>query len=172
MLAELTESTTLELHGVELHREAWDLRKLVADVVGCLDEDRARRITITTDKASRYTVLADGPRLERVINNLLTNALKYSAENAPVLIRIAQTDSGIELDIVDRGIGIAPESIKRLFDRYYRTPGGKARASGLGLGLYIARLIVEAHGGRIGVHSVVGEGSTFRLNLPPCPAAA
>ena len=172
MLAELTESTSLELQGVELNRKACDLRKLVADVVGCLDEVRAGRITIMADRASPYVVLADEPRLGRVITNLLTNALKYSAENAPVLIRIGQKDGGIQLDIIDRGIGIAPESIKQLFDRYYRTAGGKARASGLGLGLYIARLIVEAHGGRIGVHSEVGEGSTFRLNLPSYPAAA
>lgn len=172
MIAELTESTSLELHGVELRREACDLRKLVADVVGCLDEVCARRITITAEAASPHVVLADAPQLERVITNLLTNALKYSAESAPVLIRLEQKEGGVQLDIVDRGIGIAPESIKRLFDRYYRTPGGKALASGLGLGLYIARLIVEAHGGRIGVHSEVGQGSTFRLNLPSCPATA
>ena len=172
MIAELTESTSLELHGVELDRKACDLRKLVADVVGRLDEGGARRITITAEAASPHVVLADAPRLERVITNLLTNALKYSAENAPVLIRLEQTEGGVQLDIVDRGIGITPESIKRLFDRYYRTRGGKARASGLGLGLYIARLIVEAHGGHIGVHSKVGEGSTFRLNLPSCPAVA
>ena len=72
--------------------------------------------------------------------------------------------------MIDRGIGIAPESVKMLFDRYYRTTAGKARASGLGLGLYIARLIVEAHGGRIDVSSEVGKGSTFRVTLRRCTA--
>ena len=68
--------------------------------------------------------------------------------------------------MIDHGIGIPPESVKRLFERYYRTNVGKARAEGLGLGLYIARMIVEAHGGRIDVSSEVGKGSTFTLSLP------
>jgi len=68
--------------------------------------------------------------------------------------------------VVDRGIGIPPESVTMLFERYYRTKAGEARASGLGLGLYIARLIAEAHSGRIAVTSEVGRGSTFTLALP------
>jgi len=85
--------------------------------------------------------------------------------SAPLSVRLARTASDVSLEVVDRGIGIAPESVNRLFERYYRAPGGNARASGLGLGLYIARLIIEAHGGRIDVSSEVGKGSTFRLIL-------
>jgi len=110
-------------------------------------------------------------RLERVVANFVTNALKYSAEDAPVSVRLARRGSDVSLEVIDRGIGIAPESVNRLFERYYRAPGGKARASGLGLGLYIARLIVEAHGGRIDVSSEVGKGSTFRLILRSHTAA-
>ena len=166
MLEELTEATTLESHGVALRRVACDLRELVAGAVDGMGEAGARRITIDADDASRFVVLGDPSRLERVVGNLLTNALKYSAEDAPVSARLARKGSEIELQVIDRGIGIAPESIKMLFDRYYRTAGGKTRASGLGLGLYIARLIVEGHGGRIDVSSEVGKGSTFRLTLP------
>ena len=165
MLEELTEATTLESHGVALKRVACDLRELVAGVVDGLG-DGARRITIDADDGSPYVVLADASRLDRVLANLLTNALKYSAEDAPVCARFARRGSEIDLDVIDRGIGIAPESVKMLFDRYYRTAGGKARAAGLGLGLYIARLLVEAHGGRIDVSSEVGNGSTFRVTLP------
>ena len=165
MLEELTEATSLESRGIELRRAECDLRRLVAGVVDCLDAPRAERITIEAD-ALPYVVLADASRLERVVTNLLTNALKYSAEDAPVIARLARKESYVELDVIDRGIGIAPESLKMLFDRYYRTTAGKARASGLGLVLYIARLIIEAHGGRIDVSSMVGEGSTFRLTLP------
>ena len=125
-----------------------------------------RRIALETDGSSSYVVLADAPLLERVVANLLTNALKYSAEDAPVTARLARKESAVELDVIDHGIGIAPESVKMLFDRYYRTTEGEARAKGLGLGLYIARLIVEAHGGRIDVSSELGKGSTFRLILP------
>jgi len=166
MIEELTEATTLEAGGVTLHREACDLRELVVAVVGRLDEARACRITIEAEGASPYLAVGDASRLERVIANLLTNALKYSADDAPVTVRLTRRTGSIELDVIDRGIGIAPESLKLLFERYFRTAAGKAHASGLGLGLYIARLITEAHGGRIEVSSEVGKGSTFRLVLP------
>jgi PAS domain S-box-containing protein len=147
MIEELTEATSLESPGVALRLEACDLRDIVANAVDGMDDARARRVAIEAgfDQASVYVVFGDPQRLERVVTNLITNALKYSVESSFV---------------------IEPESMKMLFDRYYRTTGGKARASGQGLGLYIARLIVEAHGGRIDVSSEVGKGSTFRLILP------
>jgi PAS domain S-box-containing protein len=172
MLEELAEATTLESNGDALQRVACDLRALVAGVVDGMDDVGARRITIDADDGSPYVVLADVSRLGRVLANLLTNALKYSAEDAAVSARFARKGSDIELEVIDRGIGIAPESVKMLFDRYYRTTAGKARATGLGLGLYIARLIVEAHGGRIDVSSEVGKGSTFRMTLPAHVASA
>jgi PAS domain S-box-containing protein len=171
MLEELTQAAGLESQGVPLLREACDLRNLVANVVDSLDDAGARRIMIAADDASSCLVLADASQLERVVANLFTNALKYSAEDAPVSVRLAREGSDVVLEVIDRGIGIAPESVKRLFERYYRAPGGKARASGLGLGLYIARLIVEAHGGRIYVTSEVGKGSTFKMILPSHAAA-
>jgi len=166
MLEEITESTSLESEGVAPRRVACDMRNVVDNVVDSMDDARARRVTVETDDAPLYVVHADAARLERVVANLVTNALKYSAEDAPVSVRLARKESDVVLEVIDRGIGIAPESVKRLFERYYRAPGGKARASGLGLGLYIARLIVEAHGGRIDVSSEVGKGSTFKLILP------
>jgi PAS domain S-box-containing protein len=173
MLDELSESTSLELHGVALKREECDLTALVSEVVGRLDDTSAARVKITSDGTSRpFLVLADAAQIGRVVTNLLTNALKYSAEDAPVLVRLTRTEDRVDLEVIDRGIGIAPESLKRLFDRYYRAAGGRARASGLGLGLYIVRLIAEAQGGRIGVCSEVGKGSTFRLSLPSLAAAA
>jgi PAS domain S-box-containing protein len=166
LIEELTESTSFELQGVQLRRQVCDLGLLVSRVVERLDDTRARRIAIEANAATSYPVLVDEARFDRVISNLLTNALKYSPEDAPVTVRLGQKEGVVELDVIDRGIGIAPEALKRVFDRYYRTSGGKASASGLGLGLYIVRQIVEAHGGRIAVRSEVGKGSTFRLSLP------
>ena len=166
MLEELTESTSLESEGVALRRVVCDMRNVVDNVVDSMDDARARRVTVETEDAPLNVVHADASLLERVVANLVTNALKYSAEDAPVSVRLARKESDVVLEVIDRGIGIAPESVNRLFERYYRAPGGKARASGLGLGLYIARLIAEAHGGRIDVSSEVGKGSTFKLILP------
>ncbi len=166
MIGDLTETTSLESQGVALDRVGCDLRALIGGVVDRLDDARARRVTIETDDASpAYVVLGDASRLERVVTNLLTNALKYSGEEAPVTARLSRKGTTVEFAVVDRGIGIEPDSVKRLFERYYRTPAGKVRASGLGLGLYITRLVVEAHGGRVDVSSELGKGSTFTGDL-------
>jgi signal transduction histidine kinase len=173
MVDDLTETTSLESQGVALDRVGCDLRALIGGVVDRLDDARARRVTIETDDASpAYVVLGDASRLERVVANLLTNALKYSGEEAPVTARLSRKGTTVELAVVDRGIGIEPENVKRLFERYYRTPAGKLHASGLGLGLYITRLVVEAHGGRIDVSSELGKGSAFTVTLPSPAASA
>jgi signal transduction histidine kinase len=164
MLDELKEVTSLEVQGVTSLCVPCDLRQLVSNVLDSIDDGSEGRITIETDGASPYLVLGEASQLERVIANLVTNALKYSAER--VTLRLARNENVIELHVDDRGIGIAPDSVTSLFERYYRTPAGRARASGLGLGLYIARLIVELHDGRISVCSEVGKGSSFKLVLP------
>ena len=166
MLDELTDAMKLASRGVELCCAPCDLRALVAGVVDSLDDARAQRISVETDAASPYIALGDASRLERVIANLLTNALKYSADDAPVIARLAHEGGSVAIEVVDRGIGIAPESVQLLFGRYYRTTAGKAHTSGLGLGLYISRLIVEAHGGKVAVSSEVDKGSTFKVTLP------
>lgn len=143
-----------------------DLRDIVAGAVDSLPDASVQRLTIEVDARSSHVVLAEASRLERVVTNLLTNALKYSAATAPVKVRLSGDGRLVELEVVDRGIGIPPESLKRLFERYYRAAGGKASAGGLGLGLYIARLIVEAHSGQLSVASELGRGSTFKLELP------
>ncbi len=165
MLDELTEATSLEARGVTLRREPCELHALALGIVEGLANGLASRVTVESDGAS-FGVLGDPGRLERVIANLLTNALKYSAADAPVKVRLARRDGFVELAVTDQGIGIAPEHQHNLFERFYRTAAGRARASGLGLGLYIARLIIEAHGGRIDVSSQLGAGSTFKVTLP------
>jgi len=166
MLEELTESTKLESNQIVLRLAACELRGAVDRVVDSIDDSGGRRMSVASDDTPPYVVQADAPQLERAIANLITNALKYSAKSASVSIRLAHEGGNVVLEVTDRGIGIVPESVSRLFEQYYRTEGGKASAGGLGLGLYIARMIVEAHGGRIDVVSELGRGSTFRLTLP------
>jgi signal transduction histidine kinase len=110
-------------------------------------------------------VLADPARVERVVVNLLSNALKFSPPDAPVIVRLAQTDGRALVSVIDRGVGIPKEQQEHLFERYYRTETGQKR-EGLGWGLYITRLIVEAHGGQVCVESEPGKGSTFYFTLP------
>jgi signal transduction histidine kinase len=165
MLQELREATSLEAQHVPLKRVDCNMRKVVEDVVDSIDDAQTRRITIEADDDAPCVVLGDVARLERVVANLVTNALKYSADR-PVSIRLARAGAFVEVDVIDRGIGIAPENVSKLFERYYRTTASRMRAEGLGLGLYIANMIVQLHGGRIEVASEVGKGSVFRLVLP------
>jgi signal transduction histidine kinase len=112
--------------------------------------------------------LADPDRLERIVVNLLTNALKYSPPGTEVTISVEEGEGGPALAVRDRGPGIAPADLPHLFERFFRGDRG-CGGPGLGLGLFISRRLVEAHGGRIGVESRPGEGSTFRVELPPAP---
>jgi signal transduction histidine kinase len=112
----------------------------------------------------------DRHRLEQVFINLLTNALKYG-EGKPVEVRLSAKGDKAVLEVEDHGVGIAPEDQRRIFDRFERLEATR-HVSGLGLGLYIVREIVRAHGGDITVRSAVGEGSTFVVTLPLQPPAS
>ena len=108
---------------------------------------------------------ADHHRLERIMTNLLSNALKYSDPGTAVQVHAHQQDGEVIIALTDQGQGIPPEEIPHLFDQFYRANTTR-KVEGLGLGLYITRMLVEAHGGRIGVESEVGMGSTFTFTLP------
>ena len=113
-------------------------------------------------------LLADPDALDRVLQNLLSNAVKYSPKGGDVTVRArAGAAGGVELDVEDEGVGIAAEALPRVFDRYVRIANPEtATVRGLGLGLSLARALVEAHGGRIEVTSEPGKGSCFRVFLP------
>ena len=111
------------------------------------------------------TVRADDTRLERILLNLLSNAQKYAAPSTPIRVHVQQTDDELTIAVIDQGQGIHPDDLPHLFERFYRARGER-RAEGIGLGLYISRLLVEAHGGHIRVESELGKGSTFTFTLP------
>jgi len=113
-------------------------------------------------------VSADTSRLRQVIENLLSNALKVQPEHQPVLMSLETDDSSAILKISDRGPGIAPDVLPNLFQRFSAGAG----SVGLGLGLYLARGIAEAHSGSLGVESHFGQGACFTVRLPLEPVAA
>jgi signal transduction histidine kinase len=110
-------------------------------------------------------------RLGQVVDNLLGNAAKYSPDETEIELSVRAEDEQIVLAVRDQGVGIAPEHVPHLFDRFYRAPGPHtAEQSGLGLGLSIVRDLVVAHGGRIAVESEgEGKGSAFLVRLPVAP---
>jgi signal transduction histidine kinase len=106
----------------------------------------------------------DRIRMEQVITNLLTNAIRYGG-GQPIAVRVAEAGERVRLEVIDRGVGIAPENHERIFERFERVVN-PSEASGLGLGLFIARQIVRAHGGDVRVESQLGHGSNFIVEIP------
>jgi signal transduction histidine kinase len=175
MIDELLEGTRLESGRVELNRAPVELQRLLAEV---LERDvppsERERFQLECPTAPR-PVLADAARLTRVVVNLLTNALKYSSPGSLVEVRLVDEDARVVVTVKDSGPGLRPEEATHLFQKYYRTRSTARKSEGLGLGLYISRLIVEAHGGRIWVESTPGQGAAFSFSLPrepPGPPAA
>jgi len=142
-----------------------DLADLARDVAGRLAGDAAVAGSEVVVEASAPVVGRwDRIRVEQVATNLLSNAIKYGG-GKPVVVRV-EADAGLaRLTVIDRGMGIAPAEQGRIFERFERTEGARGHG-GFGLGLWIARALVEAHGGSISVESDAGAGAAFRVQLP------
>ncbi len=165
MIQDLVDMARLEAGHLTLNRVSINLSSYLADLkVRLADDLDMKRINIQVS-ANLPSVSADHNRLERIFTNLLSNALKYSPPDSEVTVTARQLDGQMEISVIDRGVGIDPEDIHHMFQRYYRAKGAR-KTEGLGLGLYITRMLVEAHGGRIWVESELGVGSTFSFTLP------
>lgn len=114
----------------------------------------------------------DAARIEQVLNNLVSNAIKYSPGGGEVRLRVGREAGWIVFAVRDAGVGISIEEQRRLFEPFRRTGALKSAVPGVGLGLFVVRRIVEAHGGKIDVKSAPGKGSTFEVRLPDAPAGA
>lgn len=166
MIQDLLDATLLEAGQLRMDRRPLDLSRVVREMIerqrGALDVDRVR---ISVGSPPPGPVHADPERLERIVVNLVSNALKYSPPESQVAVEIAPAEGGGTITVADRGVGISPEDFPHLFERFFRARGTR-RPEGIGLGLYISRLLVEAHGGRIDVQTQLGQGTTLRVFLP------
>ena len=171
MIQDLVDAARMESAQLKLNLKPIDLPGFVLDLLERLAPTLERSRVRLQAPESLPPVLADPNRLERILTNLLTNALKYSRPGSQVVVSFTQRDGEIVTAVADQGPGIPPEDLPQLFQRYRRARGAKAEAEreGLGLGLYITRRLVEAHGGRIWAESQVGVGSTFSFSLPIAP---
>jgi signal transduction histidine kinase len=113
----------------------------------------------------------DRDRLEQVLNNLLSNAVKYSPNGGEITVSVSHDTRWVTIGVRDQGMGIDEEHQRSLFERFYRAGAEQTDIQGLGLGLYVTRRIVDAHGGEITVTSTPGEGSEFTVRLPLAPVA-
>jgi two-component system phosphate regulon sensor histidine kinase PhoR len=128
---------------------------------------REKRVEIELTEEPVPPVQGDAGNLERLLLNLLDNAIKYNRPDGKITVRVGRCGAEAFLEVIDSGIGIPAESIPRIFERFYRVDKGRAREEGgTGLGLAIVKHIAQAHGGQVDVESRIGRGSTFRVRLP------
>jgi two-component system phosphate regulon sensor histidine kinase PhoR len=168
LLSDLIEISRIESGDMKMSFRFFDAGEFIRAVAAEMEPIAARRgIGIAVDVAGgTKQVYGDRDRLKQVLLNLIDNAVKYNREGGGVRVRLAPSGNAVRIAVEDDGVGISPEHIDRIFERFYRVDKERSRdAGGTGLGLAIVKHIVEAHGGSITVESVPGKGTTFSFLL-------
>jgi PAS domain S-box-containing protein len=165
LIGDLLDISKIEAGKLQFNFDTFDLRKLVIDVLDTFPYTNKSHRIILEDIEEEFIILADKQRIEQVIINLLTNAIKYSPKADQVLVGIQRADGEVIVKIKDHGIGLKPADINKIFTRFYRADG-IGSVSGLGIGLHLTKEIIDRHEGKIGVVSEFGKGSEFFFSLP------
>lgn len=161
----------IEARKLDLHRKEVDIHPILERVVTSLKARTEIHRFLLPQKNNLPPVWGDPDRIEQILFNLLDNAIKYSPQGGDIQVDAEAGDGVLTVSISDSGVGIPEREKERIFQKFHRLDTRDARESyGSGLGLYITRGLVEAHGGRIWVESKVGRGSTFRFTLPLAPS--
>ncbi|HOI11113.1 MAG TPA: HAMP domain-containing sensor histidine kinase, partial [Myxococcota bacterium] len=152
----------------ERRPEPVDLARIVDRVRERVQPDvEAKGLALTLDLASEPLVVSANPDdVERLVGNLLENAVKYTPGGGAVRVTLARDGDQARMDFADTGIGIAPDALPHVFDEFYRAGNAKQQSEGTGLGLTLVRRIVDLLHGTIAVESTLGQGTTFTLRLP------
>jgi signal transduction histidine kinase len=173
IIANLLDLAALDSGHAQIHRNPTDLSDVVETGVRAAIERAGVDVpSVTAEITAGARVPGDAPRLRQVVDNLLSNALKYTPADGPVVVRLRADDANATLDVADTGMGIPVAERTNLFRRFFRGRAAKsASIPGSGLGLAISRAIVEAHDGTLELVDRPGPGTTFRLTLPVAPSA-
>ena len=169
LVNDLLDVSRLEAGRFELELEEVELDGLIRETLESLQHQaEQKKIPLTYSGAERpLRFRADRRRLQQVLTNLVTNAIKFSEDHCPIRVTSDLVEDLVTVKVIDQGPGIPAEDIPHLFNMFYQVNGSHKRAGGgVGLGLHIAKKIVESHGGQIGVESELGMGSTFFFVLP------
>ena len=151
---------------LELQKKPALIRKTIANVIEHYQRNAPQHVfSLRTDSALPETVVVDEVRIVQVLDNLLSNAVKYSPNGGLIELGVTAEDGKLHFSVVDRGIGMSEIELERVFDKYYRANPKKPSIQGLGLGMSIARDIVQAHGGEIKVNSTPGEGTRVSFTV-------
>lgn len=166
LITDLLDVSKIEAGQLQLNEKEVDVDILVDE---CISEATMNSFTHKIRREGellKKVVIGDKDRLEQVINNFISNAIKYSPGADEIIVSARDSDKGIVVTVTDFGIGIPASEQEKVFERFYRASEINAVISGFGLGLYICSQIIKRHGGKIGVNSVEGKGSSFYFYLP------
>jgi len=168
MVNDFLEWARLEAGRLRLKSEAVDMRQVLQDTVLIIKPQAEERGIVVEEMVPEgdMVVAGDGDRLKQVLLNLASNGVKYNRDKGRLDFIVKREDGSVSIAVRDTGVGIPEESLGKLFERFYRVPGTENIVRGTGLGLVIAKSLVEAHGGKMEVASTVGVGTTFTITLP------
>jgi signal transduction histidine kinase len=167
MASNLLEMVKLQASEMQLHREELDLEQLVTDFIEpfCYQAEATEK-KLVYDVQPGVKLFADRQLITELLAILLENALKYTEEGGLIRVQTRATDNKVTLIVADSGIGISEEAMAKIFTRFYREERQQSKADGSGLGLYIASLIAQCHGGKITAEHNKPKGSVFTVTLP------
>ena len=175
LIDDLFDLSQMDAGSVQLHLASSSLADLISDTIAAMApqaHSRGLRLEGAADE-SLSPIEMDSPRVQRVLGNLVQNAIRHTPPDGTIFVKALDAESEVEVHVQDTGEGIPQTELNRIFERSYRLDQSRTRESGgAGLGLTIAKGIVEAHGGRIWARSVFGRGSTFTFTLPKHVEAA
>lgn len=171
MINSLLDIARLEQGGLQLDVAPLDLSDLARRVVEEIQPTAERHTLLFETRAAPLMIVGDALRLEQVLQNLVSNALKYSPAGGAVRVTVEQRDGLARVSVADEGIGIPADALPNLFQRFFRAGNAESQTiGGMGLGLYVVKEIVSLHGGTVAVESSEGRGSTFSICLPLPPS--
>ncbi|MFA7187686.1 MAG: PAS domain-containing sensor histidine kinase [Dehalococcoides mccartyi] len=173
-LDELLDMAQCEVRDPKLNKSRFNIKEMLEHIISIQQEIcNTNHIVFNIVIAPEVTfIIADEDRLKQILDNLIDNAIKYSADSGIISINISHDQNNVLFSISDSGIGIEPGEIKNIFNPYYRVENRQRKLQGLGLGLSIVRTYVKLHGGRIWVESECGKGTTFLFTIPQPPSKA
>lgn len=165
LITDLLDTSKIQSGKIESHKEQLDIYGIIN---GCVENllitDNNHDIKIHGYEKAR--VYADESQITQVMNNILSNAIKYSPRSKPVSIRISIVSDFVKVSVKDEGVGISEDDKEKIFERFYRATSTQKQYPGMGIGLYVSQKIIDNHGGTLWVESELGRGSVFNFTLP------
>ncbi len=166
LIYDLLNVSKIQAGKMEFSYAIFDFDKAVREVVDVLQQTSDKH-TLVIEGATEMKIYGDEERIGQVVNNLISNAVKYSPRGVEVIVQLSSDKQNVQVSVKDYGIGMSEEHLGRIFERFYRVYDNNDKTfPGLGIGLYISSEIIKRHGGKLWVESIPGQGSTFSFSLP------